>query len=133
MTRQSNAYFTYTNPNPKNLKSAGDCVIRAVSLALNQDWQTTFSDLCTIAAKMCRIPNDDPVYRKYLETKGWIKNKQPRKDDNTWYTVREFLRMHPRGTYVISVSGHLLCAVDGKVLDTWDSSQHRMGVYYTKG
>lgn len=133
MSRQSNAYFTYTNPNPKNIKTAGDCVIRAISLGLNQDWQTTYSELCALGAKMYRMPNDDNVYRKYLELKGWVKHTQPRKYDNKWFTVREFLKHKPKGTYILRVSGHLLCAIDGKVLDTWDSSQRRVGVFFTKG
>ena len=36
--------FEFYNPNPHG-RRVGDCVVRAVSKALDQDWQTTYLDL----------------------------------------------------------------------------------------
>lgn len=133
MTRQSNQYFTYTNPNPRNLKSTGDCVIRAISLALEQDWLTTFTDLCAVGAKLSRMPNDPKAYTTYLESKGWYKQSQPRKSDNTKFTLREFLKYRKGKAIVHCGSHHIVCIDGGKALDTWDCSEGCVGVYYIKG
>ena len=37
--------FLQTNPNPKG-KNIGDCVIRAIALATNQEWAKVYLDLC---------------------------------------------------------------------------------------
>lgn len=37
--------YIYFNNNPLG-KSTGDCVIRAISIALNQSWDETYWDLC---------------------------------------------------------------------------------------
>ena len=57
-----------------------------------------------------------------MELKGWNKHPQPRKDDGTKYTVREFCQRlaKPGERYVVSMAGHLVAVVDCKAWDIWD-------------
>lgn len=41
-------------------------------------------------------------------------------------TIETFSRIYNKGTYIISVKGHLTCISDGVLFDTWDSSQMRV-------
>ena len=83
------ASFIYHNQNPKN-KITADCVIRAVSLALDQDYNETIKEMCNLMIKTGYAYNDDKGIDAYLKEKHWIKNKQLRHEDNTKYTGDQF-------------------------------------------
>ena len=78
------------NLNPKGWKT-GDCVIRAIAYATQQSWDDVYKGLSDLGFKKKRMPNDKQVYEQYLKDLGWEKQKQPRKWDNTKYTVNEFI------------------------------------------
>ena len=129
--RQSNEHFTYNNANPKNSKSSGDCVVRAIALGTGKSWDEVFEALCTLGMKLKAMPNDDKVYNKYLEQLGYTKLKQPRKSDNTKYTVKEFASKARKGdVYIINVANHLTCVMENKVQDTWDCGYKCVGNYW---
>ena len=67
--------FIKYNANPKDWKT-GDCVIRAISTATQQSWDTVYEDLCKIGGKKCRMPNDTLVYSAYLKQHGFSEQKQ---------------------------------------------------------
>lgn len=48
--------FIYYNPNPAN-KSVGDCVIRALSVVLNDSWENIYADLTMQGRFMYDMPN----------------------------------------------------------------------------
>ena len=130
--RQNTGYFEYHNENPRGLKSAGDCVVRALAFALNMSWDDVFEELCDIARELKRMPNDDKVFEQYLESKGWVKHRQPRYPDNTKYTVREFAAEHNNKVCIIRVAGHLTTTYFGRIYDTWDCRHKAVGNYWTK-
>ena len=69
---------------------------------------------------------------KYLTSKGCIKMKQPRKSDNTKYTGKEFYKIF-NGVCVANIGGnHVVCIKNGKVHDTWDSTDGCIGNYWVK-
>jgi hypothetical protein len=37
--------YEHKNPNPKD-KNVGDCTVRAIALATNQEWDKVYLDLC---------------------------------------------------------------------------------------
>ena len=39
------------------------------------------------------------------------------------YTVDDFCRDHPYGTYVLGLGGHVATVIDGCLYDSWDSSR----------
>lgn len=120
--------YSYFNPNPQQ-KSVGDCTIRALSMALDQPWEKTYTDLTLRGFASGDLPNADTVWMRYLRERGfrreWIQDECP-----DCYTVERFADDHPRGTFVLSMPGrHVVTIVDGVLYDTWDS-RHEVPTYY---
>ena len=124
--------FHYYNANPKN-RITGDCAFRAISTALNQDYNQTVMEMAEVMCKTGYALNDKKGEEAYLKTKGWIKHSQPKHADGTKYTGAEFCKEF-EGTCVAHIGGHhIVCIKDGKVLDTWNSTDGCIGNYWTKG
>ena len=134
--RRDTPYFKYVNANPRNLKSSGDCVVRAIALATNQTWNDVYKKLCDIGLELNQMPNDNKVYEKYLEELGWAKQKQLRKPDNTKYNLIELAEMtaqanQGRGaTTIVRVANHLTVISRGKILDTWNCGEKTAGNFW---
>lgn len=137
--------FKYINVNPHN-RINGDCVARAVSSALGQSWETTVLEMTTHNIGYGLVFNDKAAVKKYLEFKGWTMEKQPKKEDNTRYTGREFCkllkRLYPEGRPVVAYIGshHVTCfmpeIVDNKIAyrcnDHWDCTANVIGNWWHK-
>ena len=119
--------FVSYNPNPAGAK-VGDCVIRALSKALGQDWEQTYIDLCVEGCLRCDMPSANAVWGAYLRRNGFEREIIP----NTCpvcYTVEDFCADHPNGTYILALDGHVVSAVDGQYFDTWQSGRE-VPIYY---
>lgn len=123
--------FEYYNANPKN-KRTSDCVVRALCTAMGQSYEQTLFELTEFALSTGYFVNDVKCYGKYLESKGWIKNKQPHKPDNTKYTGKEFVKNISNTCIAHIGTHHIVCIMDGKIKDIWDSSNGKIGNYWTK-
>lgn len=145
MTRQQKyletSTFHYHNANPKN-RITTDCVIRAISTATEIPYNQVVMELAALQCKTGYDDGDSKLYDKYLQSKGFIKHKQPRKDDNTKYTGKQWCR-HLQDSYDYVIGnlkpmvahiggGHMVAIIDGKVYDTWDSTGGCIGNYWTK-
>lgn len=137
------SYFHFYNANPKN-RICGDCVVRAISVATGKSWDDVLDGLHDIAKKHKLMTNDVKCYEKYLMSLGWRKQKQPRKDDNSKYRGWEFCQSlqndpwqwtghegpgHPPIVAFIGTH-HIVCIVNGKVWDHWNSTGGCIGNYY---
>lgn len=119
------------NPNPAG-KNVGDCTVRAVSKALGQDWAQTYAALILQGYMMCDMPSANSVWGAYLRSQGFTRRIMPENcPDN--YTVADFAREHPRGIYILALSGHVICVIDGDWYDTWDSGQEVPLYYWMRG
>lgn len=107
------------NPNPLH-KCVGDCVVRALSKALEQDWERTYIELCLQGFMMCDMPSSNAVWGAYLKGKGFRRNVIPNECSDC-YTVQDFCNEHPNGRYILALSGHVIAVVDGDSYDTWNS------------
>ncbi len=124
--------FHYYNANPKNRLTA-DCSFRAISTALNQDYNQTVMEMAELMCKTGYALDDKKGIKAYLESKGWVKHSQPKHTDGTKYTGAEFCKEF-KGICVANIGGyHIVFIKDGKVLDTWDSTNGCIGNYWTKG
>ena len=139
MTRQQKypdtATFRYYNANPKN-RITGDCVFRAFTLAMQQDYNTTVMEMAELMCKTGYALNDSKGEGEYLKAKGWVKHPQPKKPDGSKYTGEEFCKMLAKKgeRYVAHIGGHHMVAiVDCKVCDVWNSTGKCIGNYWTKG
>ena len=69
--------------------------------------------------------------RSYMENVlGFPRVIAQKKADGTCDTVEEFAKAHPKGRYVVSVSGHWTVCIDGIIYDTWDCSKESVLSYY---
>lgn len=123
--------FRYYNANPKN-KHTTDCVVRAICTALEQSYEQTVKELTELWLQTGYDMCEPKCFGQYLELKGWIKKKQPRKADNTKYTGKEFVKIF-KDVCVANIGGnHTVCIKDGKVLDIWDSTENCIGNFWTR-
>lgn len=119
--------FTRYNPNPAD-KNVGDCTVRAISKVTGQDWEKTYISLC-LEGFICRdMPSANSVWGSYLRNIGFRRELAP--ED---ITVAEFADLHPNGTYILALSGHVVCVVDNVLYDTWDSGNEIVLYFWTKG
>ena len=82
--------FRYYNHNPKN-RITGDCAIRAISLATEIPYNEVVMGLAKL---QCETGYDAMKnISRYMESIGWVKNRQPRREDRCKYTGDEFCRI----------------------------------------
>lgn len=122
--------FVKQNLNPKGWKT-GDCVVRAIANANHTSWESTYLALCDIGAEKCRMPNEKHTYEALLKEYGWIKQKMPRHEDGSRFTVRELVEQH-NGPMVISMAKHLTYAINNTIYDLWDCGSKSVSNYWTK-
>ena len=78
------------------------------------------------------MPSSDSVWGATLRQFGFYKTAIPNRCPDC-YTVEDFARDHPKGTYVLGFGGHVATVVDGVLYDMWDSSQEiPIYVWYRK-
>ena len=107
--------FVYYNINPEG-KSIGDCVVRALSLALGIDYYDAIESLianseyfnCDMLVKECYSNMLDGLGFKRLRGNG--------------YTVKEIAEQYYRDKLVIRIDGHLTCSLYGDIYDIWNPS-----------
>lgn len=107
----------------------GDCTARAISLAFNMDYSKARKALNDSAKENWRLNwdyNSTSNVRRVIELLGGGKDtKEPDK-----ITLNAWADEHPSGTYILHCNkngiergpgGHLVCIIDGKIYDSWDS------------
>ena len=61
-----------------------------------------------------------PCVGGYLRSRGFDRDMIPNSCPDC-YTVADFAAEHPEGTYILALSGHVVCVQNGDWIDTWDS------------
>lgn len=129
--------YIYFNMNPDKRKTI-DCVIRAVALATDQDWETTFVRIAVECVKYHDMPEVNHIWAGYLRSIGFERFMIP----NTCpicYSVKDFCKDNPVGTYILVIvgygleGGHVVTVKDGDYYDIWDSGNEVPTYYWTKG
>ena len=123
--------YSYYNANPYKIR-VGDCVIRAISKALNQSWEDTYIDLTIQGYLMGDLLSSNAVWGAYLKSKGFTRDIISN-DCPECYTIEDFCNEHPKGTYIIGTGTHAVCVEDGVIYDTWMSGGEVPIYYYKKG
>lgn len=120
------------NPNPTG-RRVGDCAVRAVAKALDISWEDAYMLIADNGFYMGDMPSSDSVWGATLRQYGFYKTAIPNRCPDC-YTVEDFARDNPVGTYVLGFGGHVATVVDGVLYDMWDSSQEiPVYVWYRKG
>ncbi len=119
--------FLLLNPNPKNAR-VGDCVIRALSIATRKSWEDIYTALAVYGFMLCDMPSSNAVWGAYLKDQGYERNVVIDSCPDC-YTVKDFCRDNPQGTFILGTGTHAVAVVNGNYCDTWDSGDE-VPIYY---
>lgn len=120
--------YVYYNPNP-NGKLTGDCVVRALTKALDESWYEIYDDLCDEGRQAGDWGNTNSVWGSYLRKQGYRRYVVPNTCPDC-YTVSDFAYDHPAGVYIVATGTHVVCVKDGDIYDVFDSSFEVPAYYY---
>lgn len=67
--------YVNINPNPKK-KNVGDCVVRAICLAEDMEWDQVYLDLCIQGYTMADMPSSNDVWSAYMSQAQYNKLSQ---------------------------------------------------------
>lgn len=123
--------FVMTNPNPQGL-NVGDCAIRAISIATDKPWNEVYTGVTLQGLKLSDMPSSNRVWGEYLEDNGFKLRLIPDSCPEC-YTVKDFCREYPKGTYIVGTGRHVIAIKDGSYMDTWDSGSERPLYFFKKG
>ena len=123
--------FVMTNPNPQGL-NVGDCAIRAISIATDKPWNEVYTGVTLVGLKLSDMPTSNRVWGEYLEENGFKLYLIPDSCPDC-YTVKDFAREYPTGTYIVGTGRHVIAVKDGSYMDTWDSGSERPLYFFKKG
>lgn len=123
------------NVNPKGRKT-GDCSTRALVGTLGIAYDEALKLQTEVALKTYYDPTSKQVMEKVLAKFGYVKKAQPRKYDNTKYTVAEMdeilTKKQMEEGVLVTVANHHTCITGGYVQDIWDCRYKTVGNYYVK-
>lgn len=120
--------YAYYNPNPYG-RRVDDCSVRAVSAALGCNWDEAYNLTAQKGREMGDMPHSDSVWGAVLRDFGYRRRVIPNTCPDC-YTALQFVKDHPHGVYVLAFGGHVATAVEGVLLDSWDSRNEIPTYYY---
>lgn len=122
--------YVFINPNPCG-SYVGDCVIRALAIALDMGWYETYVELAIQGFAMCDMPSSNKVWGQLLKSYGFHRQVVPDTCPDC-YTIRDFAGEHFKGTYVVCSGTHVCTIIDGSYYDSWDSGDETVAFYWYK-
>lgn len=118
------------NPNPSGAR-VGDCTVRACCKAAGKPWESVYCALTFEGYMRGDMPSANHVWGAFLRRCGFTRHVIPNECPDC-YTVADFARDHPRGLYVLAISGHVVAVEDGDWWDSWDSGNEIPVYYWTR-
>lgn len=118
------------NPNPAG-RTVGDCAVRALTVALDVDWEEAYELIARAGFAMADMPSSDGVINAVLRAEGFIRETVPNTCPDC-YTVEDFAMDHPVGVYVVKTNGHVAGIRSGIVYDSWNSGKEIVIYYWYK-
>lgn len=116
--------FIYHNENPDH-ELIGDCVVRAIAFALDEDYNKVLFDLfrasnyfdCDMLVRNCYGVLLTEIYNLPM----YYGN------DNS---VEKIAKDFRDKNVIMRIDGHLTCSKGGNIFDTWDTSQEIVDVFW---
>ena len=122
--------FMKYNPNPEAYRT-DDCTIRALTKAFNVSWDDAYDALAEHGRELGDMMHKNWVWGDLLIEKGYSRYTLPNTCPRC-YTVADFAKDHPVGTYILGTGEHVVAVVDGDWYDTWDSGDEVPIIYYLR-
>ena len=110
--------YRFYNANAKG-NFVNDCVVRAISTAENKTWDETYDELSDIAQAEGILLDDVNFVEGYLD-------ERYKRVPHCARTIEEFIYECPKGTYLITMEGHITVVIDGVLYDTFDCRERRI-------
>lgn len=112
--------FKEFNAHPKGVKTT-DCVVRAISTATNSDYVEVRRELNRKKKELGFSSYKDTQFLyEYLIGYPRLIFKPVKGEPRI--KSSDFTELHPKGTYILKMAGHITARIDGVILDTWDCS-----------
>ena len=112
--------FKEFNAHPKGIKTT-DCVVRAISKATDIEYMECRRKLNQLKRDWGFTSYKDTKFLyKYFEGYPRLIFKAVRGEPRL--KGSDFTELHPQGTYILKMAGHVTVCVDGVILDIWDCS-----------
>ncbi len=105
--------FKYYNANPLK-RNVNDCSVRAVAKATEREWNEVYKELSDLARVRAITFTEIDFIDWYLK-ENFIAYCLPK----NVYTLENFLELKLKGNYIITMSGHVTCVIDGVCYDTF--------------
>lgn len=113
-----NNLFEIYNAHPKGIKTS-DCVVRAISTAFEKDYVTCRRELNQKKREWGFTSYKDTKFiYQFLETFPRYMFKAVKGEPRLKGSY--FTKLHPKGTFILKMAGHITLCVDGVIIDTWD-------------
>lgn len=118
--------YSYYNNNPYG-RHVNDCTVRAIALATRRPWEEVFNELSNYA-------RDEGITFSEVEfINDYLSNLYPRycQDSvNKVITVGDFADLELPGRWLVTMSGHITCVIDGTIYDVFDPSNRYIWCAY---
>lgn len=112
--------YKFYNAHPKGLR-VGDCVKRAICTAEGRDYKEVAKELNTLKKEIGTDKfNNNEVWKEYVTRKGYKKLSFKAEKGKPRMNGKTFMQQFKTGKYILRMSKHLVCCIDGDILDTWD-------------
>lgn len=112
--------FKEFNAHPKGIKT-DDCVVRAIATAMNKDYMECRRELNHMKRELGYSSYKDTKFLyEYLKDYPRLIFKPVKGEPRI--KGSDFTVLHPTGTYILKMAGHIVVCINGVILDTWDSS-----------
>ena len=110
--------FEKYNNHPKGL-TTNDCVVRAISKGLNKEYLETRRELNKVKRDLGfdSYKQSKFIYKYLSAYERIIIRAEKGKPRVKGY---DFIELYPKGTYIVSMAGHLSVVEDGVLYDLWD-------------
>ena len=106
------------NAHPKGIKT-GDCVVRAIVTATKKDYLECRRELNQAKRELGYSSYKDSKFL-YEYLKGFPRLIFKPVKGEPRIKGSDFTELHPKGTYILKMAGHVTACIDGVILDTWD-------------
>lgn len=107
--------FIYYNANPYEIIT-NDCAIRAIALALSENWNKIYKKLNDFCKKQNGTLNDLIYIESYLNDNFELIYKR---NKNNQLNVEQFSKKFSNGSYIILIRDYITYCEDGIIHDTF--------------
>lgn len=111
-----NNTYHYYNCNPQH-RLTDDCVIRAICSSTGDSWEDTMRSLVEWSIKTGYMLTTPECYGKYLESIGYVKQKQPTHNDGSKMRFKEFCQKYDGHAICHCGKGHITYVANNSVFD----------------